>query len=257
MAEITSQEPPAPELRDRRVTLDGWRLAQRVGDRVKVGKRFAFFQPGWIEEAARGIDQLGFSAATVDEFKQRGAVVFLGEQEVTLPGATIAGEPFSKPDLVSLTSDKALYRAGRDTVRLLIASPQRPRAELKLSLRLSGNHYASYTMMLDEFGLCLRSLSGLPEGGYEATLEGTDVSICCFDVAEYRLAPLTADLVGQTLEGSTLDFTLLLRAFGQPYVGAVEVELQERGQRVGKRQKLEADDAGRCSGKAELTGAGP
>ena len=257
MAEIENQEPPAPELRDRRVTLDGWRLAQRVGDRVMVGKRFAFFQPGWIEEAARGIDQLGFSAATVDEFKQRGAIVFLGEQEVTLPGATIAGEPFSKPDLISLTSDKALYRAGRDSVRLLIASLQRPKAELKLTLRLSGNHYASYTVALDEYGLCLRSLSGLPEGEYEATLEGTDVSACRFEIAEYRLAPLTADLVGQTLEGSTFNYTLLLRAFGQPYAGAVEVELQERGRRVGKRQKLETDEVGRCSGKVELTGAGP
>ncbi len=257
MTEIANQEPPAPELRDRRVTLDGWRLAQRVGERVVVGKRFVFFQPGWIEEAARGIDQLGFSATTIEEFKQRGAIVFLGEHEVTLPGATIAGEPFSKPDLISLTSDKALYRAGRDTVRLLIASPQRPEAELKLTLRLSGNHYASYTVTLDEYGLCLRILSGLPEGEYEATLEGTDVGVCRFEVAEYRLAPLTADLVGQTLEGSTLRYTLLLRAFGQPYVGAVEVELQERGQRVGKRQKLEADETGRCSGKVELTGAGP
>ncbi|HEU5198228.1 MAG TPA: hypothetical protein VFU32_01250, partial [Ktedonobacterales bacterium] len=42
-----------------------------------------------------------------------------------------------------------------------------------------------------------------------------------------------------------------------PYTGAVEIELQERGQRVGKRQKLEVDEAGRCSGKVELTGAGP
>lgn len=257
MAEIASQDPPSPELRDRRVTLDGWRLAQRVGDRVMIGKRFAFFQPGWIEEAARGIEQLGFSAATVDEFKQRGAIVFLGEQEVTLPGATVAGEPFTKPDLISLTSDKALYRAGRDTVRLLIASPPRPRAELKLTLRLSGNHYASYTVNLDDYGLCLRGLAGLPEGEYEATLEGTEVSVCRFEVAEYRLAPLTADLVGQTLEGSALNFTLLLRAFGQPYTGAVEVELQERGQRVGKRQRLGADADGRCSGKVELTGTGP
>src|SRR5262249_39261736 len=127
MAEIPAQESqPSPSLRDTRVTLDGWRLAQRVGNMIMVGKRFAFFRPGWIEDAARGIDQLGFSQATVEEFKQRGAIVFLGEQEVTLPGASIAGTSFICPDLVSLTSDKALYRAGKDTVRLLIASPQRP-----------------------------------------------------------------------------------------------------------------------------------
>jgi hypothetical protein len=239
------------------VTLDGWRLAQRVGDLVMVGRRFAFFKPGWIEEAVRGVDQLGFSAATIEEFQQRGAIVFLGEQDVTLPGAHIAGERFTRPDLVSLTSDKALYRAGKDTVRLLIASPQRPNAELKLMLRLSGNHYASYTVALDQYGVCLRSIAGLPEGQYEATLDGTEAGVCRFEVAEYRLAPLRADLVGQALEGKTLSFTLLLRAFGQPYNGAVEIELQERGQRVGRRQQVTTDAQGRCSGKVELTGAGP
>jgi len=258
MAETREQEgQPSPKLRDRRVTLDGWRLAQRVGDLVMVGKRFAFFRPGWIEEAARGIDQLGFSPATIDEFKQRGAIVFLGEQDVTLPGADIAGSSFTCPDLISLTSDKALYRAGKDTVRLLIVSPQRPNQELRLTLRLSGNHYASYPVTLDQYGVCLRAIAGLPEGEYEATLDGTEAVVSRFEVAEYRLAPLTADLVGQTLEGTEFAFTLLLRAFGQPYSGAVEVELQERGQRVGKRQQLATDAQGRCSGKVELTGTGP
>jgi hypothetical protein len=258
MAETSDRESqPSPSLRDRRVTLDGWRLAQRVGDLVMVGKRFAFFRPGWIHEAARGIDQVGFSPATVDELKQRGGIVFLGEQEVTLPGAQIAGTAFTCPDLVSLTSDKALYRAGKDTARLLIASPQRPNQELKLTLRLSGNYYASYPVTLDEYGVCLRSIAGLPEGEYEATLDGTEAGPSRFEVAEYRLAPLTADLAGQTLEGPAFTYTLLLRAFGQPYVGAVEIELQERGQRVGKRQQLTTDAQGRCSGKVELTGAGP
>ncbi len=249
--------PPSPALRDRRVTLRDQALAEKLGDLVLVGKRFAFIKPGWMEQAFPGMDQWGFSQATVGEISKRSAVVFLGDKEVTLPGATVAGQPFAKPDLISLTSDKALYRAGKDTVRLLIASPQRPKADLKLTLRLSGNHYASYTVTLDEFGLCLRGLSGLPEGEYEATLEGTEVSVARFEVAEYRLAPLTADLVKRTMEGTTLSFTLLLRAFGQPFTDEVEVELMERGTRVGKRQQLKPDVEGRCSGKVELTGAGP
>ncbi len=257
MAETTDQDPPSPSLRDKRVKLRDQGLAQSLGDAVLVGKRFAFIQAGWMEKALPGIERWGFSASTIEEIRNRQAIVFLGEQEAGLPGATVAGEPFVRPDLISLTSDKALYRAGKDVVRLLIASPQRPKAELKLVLRLSGNHYASYTVELDEFGLCLRSLSGLPEGEYEATLEGTGVNTCRFEVAEYRLAPLTADLVEQALEGTTLSFTLLLRAFGQPYAGTVEIELQERGKRAGKRQKLTADATGRCSGSVELTGSGP
>jgi hypothetical protein len=249
--------PPSPALRDRRVTLRDEGLAQKLGDLVLVGKRFAFIKPGWMEQAFPGMDQWGFSQAAVGKTSKRSAIVFLGDKEVTLPGATVAGQPFAKPDLVSLTSDKALYRVGKDTVRLLIASPQRPKADLKLTLRLSGNHYASYNVTLDEYGLCLRALAGLPEGEYEATLEGTEVSATRFEVAEYRLAPLTADLVQRTMEGTALSFTLLLRAFGQPFTGDVEIELQERGQRVGKRQQLKTDAEGRCSGKVELTGAGP
>lgn len=249
--------PPSPALRDRRVTLRDGGLAQKLGDLILIGKRFAFIKPGWMEQAFPGMGQWGFSQATVGELSNRSAIVFLGEKEATLPGATVAGQPFAKPDLISLTSDKALYRAGKDTVRLLIASPQRPKADLKLTLRLSGNHYASYPVTLDEYGLCLRMLSGLPEGEYEATLEGTEVSVARFEVAEYRLAPLTADLVRREMEGNTLSFTLRLAAFGQPFTGEVEVELMERGQRVGKRQQLKTDEEGRCSGKVELTGAGP
>ncbi len=248
---------PSPALRDRRVTLRDEGLAQKLGDLVLVGKRFAFIKPGWMEQAFPGMEQWGFSQATVGELSNRSAIVFLGEKEATLPGATVAGQPFTKPDLISLTSDKALYRAGKDTVRLLIVSPQRPKADLKLTLRLSGNHYASYPVTLDAYGLCLRGLSGLPEGEYEATLEGTGVSAARFEVAEYRLAPLTADLVRREMEGSTLSFTLRLAAFGQPFTGEVEVELMERGQRVGKRQQMKPDAEGRCSGKVELTGAGP
>ena len=76
--------------------------------------------------------------------------------------------------LVSLTCDKALYRAKRDTVRLLLATPQHPGAELRLVLRLGGNPYADYPITLDDFGLKLWSLQGLPEGEYEASLAGIE-----------------------------------------------------------------------------------
>jgi hypothetical protein len=233
-----------------------WRISL-AKDLVMVGRRFAFVRPGWIEADAKDFEQLGWNAATVEALKRRGLILFLGEQEVRLLGARIMGQRFSRPDLISLTSDKVLYRVGQDTVRLLIASPQRAHQELRLTLRRSGHDYASSTVALDAYGMCLRALSGLPEGAYEATLEGTQAGVCRFEVAEYRLVPLTAELVGQALEEKTLRFTLLLRAFGQPYQGTVEIELQERGQRVGRRQRLTTDERGRCSGTVELTGAGP
>ena len=127
---------------------------------------------------------------------------------------------------MTLTSDKALYRAGRDTVRLLIAAPLLPDTALALHLRLSGNAYADYTLTLDRYGLCLWSLQGLPEGEYTATLEGIDAIDCRFEVAEYRLSPLNAELVEQQLSGQALHYTLAVSAFGQPYTGQIEVELK-------------------------------
>ncbi|HET8844802.1 MAG TPA: hypothetical protein VFN35_25240, partial [Ktedonobacteraceae bacterium] len=249
--------PPSPDLRDRRVTLRDQELAQKLGDLILIGKRFAFMKPGWMGQALPGMEQWGLSPQPVAELNKSSAIVFLGEKEVALPGASVAGQSFAKPDLISLTSDKALYRVGTESVRLLVASPQRPHAELQLTLRLSGSHYANYTVTLDAYGLCLRALAGLPEGEYEARLEGTEASVCRFEVAQYRLAPLTADLVEQVMENSTLNFTLLLQAFGQPYTGEIEIELQERGQRVGKRQQRHTDKDGHCTGSVELTGAGP
>src|SRR6185312_15790323 len=68
---------------------------------------------------------------------------------------------------------------------------------------------------------------------------------------------LNAELTGQQLSGNTLRYVLGVTAFGQPYSGPIEVELQERGQRVGNREKLTCNREGVCRGVVKLTGAGP
>ncbi|HEY1349167.1 MAG TPA: hypothetical protein VGF67_06040 [Ktedonobacteraceae bacterium] len=159
--------------------------------------------------------------------------------EKTLPGLRLR----------SLTCDKALYRANRDTVRLLIAAPGQPGTSLKLSLRLGGHPYAEYPVVLAAAGLRIWSLQDLPEGEYEARIEGSDG--CRFEVAEYRLAALNAELVGQQMLGAVLHYTLSVTSFGQPYCGVLAIELQERGQRVGARID------GHCQGNCTLNGNGP
>src|SRR6266702_3024317 len=167
-------------------------------------------------------------------------------------GGHIKPAALPRPQLVSLTCDKALYRANRDTVRLLIAAPQSVSTEMKLKLRLSGNPYADYPLTLDEYGLCLWSMQGLPEGEYEATLDGIDIDACRFEVAEYRLAALNAELVEQQLRGEMLHYTLAVTAFGQPYQGPVDVEMPERGPRVGPRERLTYNRQRACHGKVKL-----
>ncbi len=243
------------------VNISDYALVNTLGDAALVGNWFVFLKADWLERS--GMDKLLITSGVAATAKP--AILFRG-QEIALPGARVAPMALPRPNLVSLTCDKALYRANRDTVRLLVAAPQSPNVEFRLKLRLSGNPYADYPITLDEYGLCLWSMQGLPEGEYEATVEETSASqppldpessVCRFEVAEYRLAPLNAELTEQQLSGETLRYALSVTAFGQAYSGAVEVELQERGQRVGKREKLTCNSEGLCRGAVKLTGAGP
>ncbi len=240
---------------DPSISISDSQLINTLGDAALVGSWFVFLKAEWLQRS--GMDTI-LATSGVAGVTPKSAILFRGQaKEIRLPGACISPKALPRPQLVSLTCDKALYRANRDTVRLLIAAPQLPNKELKLKLRLSGNPYADYPVTLDEYGLCLWSMQGLPEGEYEATLEGNEADVCRFEVAEYRLAPLNAELVEQQLSGETLNYTLSVTAFGQPYSGPVEVELQERGQRIGKRERLACDREGRCTGTVKLTGAGP
>ncbi len=194
------------------------------------------------------------ASSGVAQIEPKSTILFRG-QKVSLPGATIEEKQLPQLRLFSLTSDKALYRANSDTVRLLLAAPLKTATEVKLKLRLSGNPYAEYPIALDEYGLALWSLQDLPEGEYEATVEGD--ATCRFEVAEYRLAALNAELVEQSLEGEVLRYTLSVTAFSQPYSGPPEIELQERGQRASPRAKKTCDKNGQCRGVFKLSGAGP
>ncbi len=239
---------------DPTVHISDFSLVEKLGDSVLPGNWFVFLKANWLHRS--GMEQLlalsGIAASSI-----KSTILFRGKDELALPGATLSPKALPAVQLVSLTSDKALYRVNRDTVRLLIAAPLQANATLTLQVRLSGNAYADYTLALDDYGLCLWSLQGLPEGEYSATLQGVEATDCRFEVAEYRLSPLNAELVEQSLSGQALRYMLAISAFGQPYSGKIEVELQERGKRVGKRETLQCNRQGQGRGVVTLTGAGP
>ena len=246
--------PQPPTDYDPSVQISDIHLVEKLGDSAFIGKWFVFLKTDWLRRS--GLDRV-LTIYGISEANTKPVILFRGKEEITLPGVSIKPKSLPRPNLVSLTADKAIYRANRDTVRLLIVSPQQPGADIKLKLSLSGNPYAVYPLTLDKYGLCLWSMQGLPEGEYEAKLEGNEAEVCRFEVAEYRLAPLNAELTEQQLSGETLRYVLAVTTFGQPYVGQVEVELQERGQRIGSREKLTCDREGVCRGVTKLTGAGP
>lgn len=242
---------------DPNVSITDFSMVEQLGDSALLGNWFVFLKAEWLNRS--GMDRL-LELSSVTGAYARSNIIFRGKEAITLPAAHVSATPLPTTQLVSLTCDKALYRANRDTVRLLVAAPQHAGAELRLALRLGGNPYADYPIMLDDFGLKLWSLQGLPEGEYEASLagiEGVEVDVCRFEVAEYRLAPLNAELTEQQLSGETLRYVLTVTAFGQPYSGSIEVELQERGQRVGKRTSLHCNREGQCRGVVKLSGKGP
>src|SRR5579875_2587762 len=248
-----SSQRPLPN-NDNDVTLSYVTPVQQFGDAVLLGQWFVFIKPDWLQHS--GFEQLlTYTARSEPQLKP--TILYRGQGKISLPGAELMQKLLPQPALAALTSDKQLYRANHDTVRLLIVAPLRPKAQIRLKLFLNGNPYAEHPLTLDEYGLCLWSLRDLPEGEYRAMLDGIIANTCRFEVAEYRLAALNAELSEQQLSGQTLTYTLTVTAFGQPYSGMVEIELQERGRRVGQRTKVICDHNGLCRGNVTLTGAGP
>ncbi len=233
------------------VTIRQKEIIEQLGDSVFLGNWFVFMKANMAEKFSSD------GATDVESFNREPQILFRGKNKLTLPGVEIQPKPLPRCDLVSLTSDKTLYRAQRDVVRLLVASPQKVNTETTLRLLLNGKIYAEYPLALDEYGLCLWSMRDLPEGEYVATLVDSTANECRFEVAEYRLAALNAELVEQQLNGDTLRYVLSITAFNQPYSGPVEIELQELGQRVDERTRLHCNRDGQCRGVVKLSGAGP
>jgi hypothetical protein len=226
-------------------------LAHEAGAAVVVGKAFAFIgrdafkRPSlaWVARLA------GTTAARV--------VPLLGPDPVPLPGATLA--PAAVPALVlaSVTSDKALYREGRDEVHLLALDPLDPSAAAVLEISLNGAEYEKRPVELDARGAAAVTLRDLPAGEIEVRFRGApkEAPACTFTVAAYRLAPLVASLADRRLTGDRLALTIRVESFGSPVEGAVQLELTDRGAR---KARVTAEARGGVVEAAfTLTGEGP
>src|SRR6266567_8945013 len=133
---MTQQETSRNPVSDDRVEIKDYSMIEALNDAVLIGNWFVFFKPTWL--AHSGLDKL-LATVNIPVPKVPYAIAFRGKEPLSLPGARIQPTPLPSPSLVALTCDKSLYRAQRDTVRLLIAAPQAPHADIKLALRLSGN----------------------------------------------------------------------------------------------------------------------
>ncbi len=238
---------------DTRLTLTNAAELKDLGDDAILGKAFVFLgRPALEKGLLRSMQRLFGGGAP----KAR-VVSLLDRAPLVLPGVTVSPTAIPPLSLASVTSDKALYREGRDEVSLLALDPLAPGAELTLVLRANGADYGRRSAPLDAQGAAVFTLRDLPVGSYEVSVLGApdDAPACAFDVATYKLAPLVASMADRTLEGSKLRAVLRLESFGEPVDGEVSLTLTDRGSRVASLTARAV--GGRCEVVFSLHGEGP
>jgi hypothetical protein len=236
------------------ITVTNDALARSLGEDILVGRAFAFVRATAFQKPGMGWIQrmLGGGRAA------RAQVISLFDREpVELPGATMSPPALPALSLAAVTSDKALYREGRDEVHLLALDPFAAGAEAVLEIKANGVDFAKHAARLDARGAAAVAVRDLPPGDYEVRFRGAPASspACAFTVAAYRLAPLVASLVDRRLDGSQLQVTLRLESFGAAVDGSVQLELTDRGARLAS-VTAEAR-AGVVEARFQLGGAGP
>lgn len=237
-----------------RLTATDRTLALSVGPDIFIGRAFAFLTADAFRRPALGWVQTLLGGASAARPR---VISLLGRQPVMLPGATVSPAPLPPLSLASVTSDKALYREGRDEVHLLALDPLSPGAEATLEITANSAEFGKHAVSLDARGAAAVTLRDLPAGEYEVRFRGSpkDAPGCEFTVAEYRLAPLVATLMDRRLDGAELRVQLRLESFGRPVEGRVQLELVERGARLAQIS-VEAR-AGLCAATFKLSGEGP
>ena len=162
------------------------------------------------------------------------------------PGFKIT--PFQRPfDLTPvLLTDKEIYRAGKDRVRLLAVTPawlytraDHPQPETaNLTIENNGVVLRSQLVKLNEGGLTLVDLGALPQGHYRVFWPGTNENAetkpaeCEFSSVEYVLAPLQATLQGYEFSGNQLTCRLKVERLNEPLTEPVQLELWSGANRL-------------------------
>lgn len=234
------------------VVIRSQRLFLGLGNQVILGQAFAF-----IPQTAYGapmvkelLDSLGLELP-----KQNVVKPVLGENGGFIPGAKVIARSFEELELVSLTSDKMLYTAGRDRAHILVLKPTAPAGTGQLVIERNGQPFQKRPFQFSDQGMFVATLLDLTVGAYSVTLEGHSSQTLEFQVAEYSLAPLTAKFAHQNLEESQLNFRIELETFGIPVEGSVRADLREAG-RVLHSVTVDAQD-GVIEGSLQLSGVGP
>jgi len=217
------------------IVVNDFEKAGEIKNDVQIGHYFVF-KTKTTETEGQG----RFKRLLVNQ-QSRNVVFPLIDTNTTvhLDGVTINPVPRAIENMGCIVSDRDLYRAEQDIVRLFIAFPKPPQ-NLELIIKHNGEFLTKRQVKLEQ-GVGIETLSMLLAGSYTAQLSisdrliGTPVS---FTVAEYTLAPLSAQLISHELkrDEGLLYFELAVESYQKPFkgellvtlIGAKEVNLEEK-----------------------------
>lgn len=229
----------------------------KVIEEIKIGNAFAFIDKDCLDhpQVTSMLQLLGISSNPNPTICS-----LLGEGEVDLFGRKLDRfQLLKKLNLSALTTDKMIYQHGRDQVTLVAAISGRAVDQVLIDLYCQNQLIDTLSARIVHGSrnghLAIRKLYDLAPGEYKAVLSGTKCE-ALFTIAEYQLAPLTAEYIDQKYQNEKFTFSARLATFGVPLTGKVRVELTENG-RVITSKVMRADANGQVNHSFSLKGEGP
>jgi hypothetical protein len=240
-----------------KVEVSDYGLAAQFGEQILVGSAFAFVAPASVEDKALKGLQNFYGTATIPR-----RIVPLLPDGTDLPGFTLTPQRAPLKVAPVLLPDKEIYRAGKDTVRLLVVVPKWAAigGKVKVGLDVNGGAFRSQEVDLSDKQLALLEFGGLPEGNYRAYLSDApdyegNAPEAKFSVVEYTLAPLAATLLSHTLKDGKLSYRLKVESYNEPISNSLIIELWSGGRKFDS-EKIKPGTAGIFAGNFNVKKAG-
>lgn len=227
------------------------------GTAWRLGEAFAFY----TGENAEVIKRNG------------GSIVPLSEPcEIQFGNSSRAGiipTPTDAVERTAISTDREVYRVGRDRIRLLVHSPSRPDETMEVVLTDSEGDLRRGRVSLDPNGVGLWETRGLEPGLWTARAGG---GACQFTITDHRLSPFAAEFVNRRIErGDARDpeqagrerlyARVALSVYSLPFKGQVRGELLDLGDPVeiptAATDTVMTDEAGEFAVELPLEGRGP
>lgn len=235
--------------------------AKRLSKNIFIGNQFAFVR-------GVGLDKETLASLSLGDPTEVHTIPLCPDTPKKIGSLIARAQAIEAVALNSISTDKKLYRPSED-VHLLIARSGKPNLETQIVFFESGQESFRRTVLLNSAGVGELMLSQLPVGNYKAEFAdlADESDPPRFVVAEYRLAPLVAEVQNFRIEPSsnkkksssqpTTIVAIKLTTFGNQAEGIANFDLLDDGEVIAN-VRVEVSDGVAvvkfpCSGNNTLT----